>query len=115
MRLRAALVGAGLVGQASHALTLFEERERFEFVAVVDASETVRTAVAARYGASHAVATLDELLPLGVDAIVCAVPDAAHRDVTVAALDAGLHVFCEKPLALSVADCDDMLAAAERN
>jgi predicted dehydrogenase len=42
------------------------------------------------------------------------VPDAAHRDVTVAALDAGLHVFCEKPLALRVADCDEMLAAAER-
>jgi predicted dehydrogenase len=114
MRLRAALVGAGLVGQASHAQTLFEERERFEFVGVVDASETVRTAVAARYGAPHAVATLAELLPVGLDAIVCAVPDAAHRDVAVAGLDAGLHVFCEKPLALSVAECDDMLAAAGR-
>ena len=41
-RLRVALVGAGLVGQAEHAHFLWEERERFELVAVVDASPTVR-------------------------------------------------------------------------
>ena len=41
-RLRVALVGAGLVGQAAHAITLAEDRARFEFVAVVDPSATVR-------------------------------------------------------------------------
>jgi myo-inositol 2-dehydrogenase/D-chiro-inositol 1-dehydrogenase len=41
----------------------------------------------------------------GLDAIVLATPTALHADQIIAALDAGKHVFCEKPLALSVADC----------
>ena len=49
-RLRVGLVGAGLVGQAEHAFYLWEERERFAFVALADASATVRAAVGARYG-----------------------------------------------------------------
>src|SRR6266536_550730 len=49
-RLRVALFGAGLVGQAGHAPSLWDEHDRFEFVAVADPSASVRTAVAARYG-----------------------------------------------------------------
>src|SRR5689334_6555727 len=110
-RLRVGLFGAGLVGQASHAPTLWEERDRFEFVVVVDPSATVREAVASRYGVPNAVATLEEALALGLDAIVIAVPDPAHRPAVLTALRAGLHVFCEKPLAVSVAEVDDILAA----
>ena len=110
-RLRVALVGAGLVGQAAHAITLAEETDRFEFVAVVDPSATVSRAVADRYRVQHAVATLAEALPLGLDAVVVAVPDPAHRDVCVEALTAGLHVFCEKPLATSLEEVDEIIAA----
>ena len=110
-RLRVALFGAGLVGQAGHAPTLWEERELFEFAVVADPSATVRTAVAARYGVPHAVATLEEALALGLDAVVVAVPDPVHRSAVLAALRAGVHVFCEKPLAVTVAEVDEILAA----
>lgn len=110
-RLRVAVFGAGLVGQAGHAPTVWDERERFEFVAIADPSRTVRDAVAERYGVSHACATLEEAIALGLDAVVIAVPDPAHRDAVLAALRAGLHVFCEKPLAISLAECDEILAA----
>jgi predicted dehydrogenase len=50
-----------------------------------------------------------------VDAIYLPLPNSMHREWTVRAADAGKHVLCEKPLALSVAECDDMIAAAERN
>jgi len=110
-RLRTGLFGAGLVGQAAHAPTLWEERDRFEFLVVVDPSAVVRDAVAARYGVPNAVATLREAIDLGLDAIVIAVPDPAHRDAVLEALQAGLHVFCEKPLAVSVAEVDEILAA----
>ncbi len=110
-RLRVALFGAGLVGQAAHAPTLWDERDRFEFVAVADPSQTVRDAVAERYGLPHACATLEEAIDLGLDAVVIAVPDPAHRDAVLTALAAGLHVFCEKPLALSLAECDEIIAA----
>ncbi len=114
MRVRVALVGAGLVGQAAHAQTLWEERDRFELVAVADPSHEVRSAVAARYGIPHHAAILEDLLPAGLDAIVCAAPDAVHEEIAIGALRAGLHVFCEKPLALSVSACDAIIAAAER-
>jgi predicted dehydrogenase len=109
--LRVALFGTGLVGQASHAPTLWNDRDRFEFVAVADASLSVRQAVAARYGVPNACATLEEALSLGLDAVVIAVPDPAHRAAVLTALSAGVHVFCEKPLAVSLVECDEILAA----
>ena len=110
-RLRVALYGAGLVGQAGHAPSLWDDRDRFDLVAIVDPSATVRTAVATRYGVPPACATLDDALELGLDAVVIAVPDPAHRAAVVTALRAGVHVFCEKPLAVSLAECDEILAA----
>ena len=109
-RLRVALFGAGLVGQAAHAPTLWDERDLFEFVAVADPSETVRSAVAERYGIPNACASLEDALALGLDAVVIAVPDPAHRSAVLTALRAGVHVFCEKPLAVSLAECDEILA-----
>ena len=109
--LRVALVGGGLVGQAAHAITLAEDRARFEFVAVVDPSATVRNGVAARYGVPHAVGTLAEAVALGLDAVVVAVPDPAHLATCLEALAAGLHVFCEKPLVTRLADADALIAA----
>src|SRR5689334_10315305 len=82
-RLRVALVGAGLVGQAEHAFYLWEERERFQLAAVVDASRTVREGVAERYGTARTAASLDELDAAQLDAVVVCVPDGLHRDVVV--------------------------------
>lgn len=50
----------------------------------------------------------------GVDAVVIALPHWLHCDVTIAALQAGKHVLLEKPMAMTVAECDAMIAAAER-
>jgi predicted dehydrogenase len=109
-RLRVALYGAGLVGQAGHAPSLWDDRDRFDLIAIADPSATVRTAVATRYGVARACATLEDALELGLDAVVIAVPDPAHRPAVLTALRAGVHVFCEKPLALSLAECDEILA-----
>ncbi|MCQ2432204.1 MAG: Gfo/Idh/MocA family oxidoreductase [Clostridia bacterium] len=48
-----------------------------------------------------------------VDIIVCATPNDVHKDIVIRALKAGKNVVCEKPVALSVADFDDMCAAAK--
>ncbi|MGH6720098.1 MAG: Gfo/Idh/MocA family protein, partial [Alphaproteobacteria bacterium] len=107
-------IGAGLVGQAEHAFYLWEERERFAFVALADASPAVRAALGARYGIPRVHDSIEGLLGEDLEAVVIATPDPYHAAFTVASLDAGLHVLCEKPLALTVADCDAIAAARDR-
>src|SRR5499427_10394135 len=113
-RLRVGLVGAGLVGQAEHAFYLWEERERFAFVGLADASASVRAALKERYGLADVHADLGGLLSAKLDALVIAAPDPFHPDLAVAALEAGLHVLCEKPLSLTLAGCDRIAAARDR-
>jgi predicted dehydrogenase len=102
------------VGQAEHAFFLWEERDRFEFCAIADASAQVRAAVGDRYGLEHRVARVEDLAGLGLDVVVCAVPDAFHPATVEAALGLGLHVLCEKPLALTLPLCDRIIAARDR-
>ena len=113
-RLRVALVGCGLVGQAEHAFYLSTNGDLFDFAALVDASATVRESVGERYRVPVRVASVDELDASAVDAIVCATPDVFHSDVVLWALDHGLHVLCEKPLAFTLRECDEMIAARDK-
>jgi predicted dehydrogenase len=56
---------------------------------------------------------LEELLASDVQAVLVATPSHTHRPLTVALALAGKHVFVEKPMALTVAECDAMIAAAQ--
>ena len=58
----------------------------------------------------------EELLADGeVDIVLCATPNDVHKEIVIDALNAKKHVICEKPVALSVDDFDDMVAAAKKN
>src|SRR5688572_10913920 len=114
-KLRVGLIGAGLVAQAEHAFYIWEDRERFDFVGLADASPAVRRSVGARYRIPHLVPDLKGLLTCDLDAIVIAAPDAFHPELAIAALDAGLHVLCEKPLALTLGGCDGIASARDRS
>lgn len=62
-----------------------------------------------------AYAKLDDLLnDRDVDLVDVCLPPAQHADVTIRALEAGKHVFCEKPMSLTLADCERMTAAAKK-
>jgi len=70
--------------------------------------------LAADYGVEH-VASFDDLLARAdIDAVVIATPHAQHVDQVVAAARAGKHVLVEKPMALDTAECEAMIAAAQR-
>ena len=114
-RLRVGLVGAGLVGQAEHAFYLWEERERFQFVALADASAKVREAVGARYGLERTAPDLKGILGAKLDALVISAPDPFHPELAATALEAGLHVLCEKPLALTLSGIDRIKAARDKS
>lgn len=57
---------------------------------------------------------LEKLLQLELDAIAVITPNYTHKEIVIACLEAGKNVFCEKPMALTVADCNEMIGAVER-
>lgn len=108
---RVGLVGAGRAG-AVHARNIRNHAADAHMVAIVDDDTGRAEDLAAEVG-GRAFATLgDAAQAVGIDAVVIATPTFTHRDLALEAFGHGLHVFCEKPLALSAAECDDMIGAA---
>lgn len=108
---RAALVGAGLVGQVCHLVTLTRPGSAIRLGAVVDASSSRARAIADANGVPSGT-TLADVAGAGIDAVVIAAPDPSHRPLIEESLERGWHVFCEKPLALTATDCEALAAAA---
>ena len=109
--LSVAVVGAGRAGRV-HALNLHHHVRRADVVCVVDADGERAGALAADLDGVPHVQTLEDALATDVDAVVIAAPTFTHADLAATAAAAGKHVFCEKPMALSLAECDRMIAAA---
>lgn len=110
-RLRLGLIGAGSMGLSLAKAA--RARDDVEIVAVADVVPEAAQRAALELG-GHALTSHAELLSRDdVDAVLVATPNFAHREVVIAAAQAGKHVFCEKPMALCVADCDAMIEAAK--
>src|SRR5438128_4476594 len=89
--------------------------DRFELAALGEPSATVREALGARYGIPATHADYRGLLDAGgLDALVVCSPAGTHAEVVLAALDAGLHVLVEKPMCITLADADAIVAARDR-
>lgn len=87
---------------------------RARLVAVASRSESRATDYAAEWGIPQAYGSYQALLDdPDVDVIYVSLPNSLHAEWTVRALEAGKHVLCEKPLALSVTECDQIMAAAQ--
>ena len=112
--LRAAIVGTGAIANA-HAAALAATSDA-ELVAVVDRDPELARAFAERWGGPASFDSLDALLASGgIDVLHVCTPPGVHAEQAIAALDAGLHVVCEKPAALSLDELDAMTDAAARN
>jgi UDP-N-acetyl-2-amino-2-deoxyglucuronate dehydrogenase len=112
-RVRAGLIGCGKIA-ATHAMAL-NTLEEAEFVACCDRDEDRARQLAAKYGVPHVYADAGELVRSGtVDVVLVCTPHPAHEPVVVAAAEAGVHVLCEKPLAISLAEADRMIEATRR-
>lgn len=84
-------------------------------VAVCDSDPATLGKRAHELGAEIAVTDYRDLLDAGLDAVLIATPDDTHAEIACSALEAGLPVFLEKPLATTIEDCDAILAAAARS
>lgn len=111
---RAGVIGLGRSGWFLHAQRLAQDPQ-YQLVAVVD-PEAERRREAEKELGCRAYATAQELIADGeIEMIAIATPSHTHGELTCAALDAGKHVLVEKPMAVSVAEAQAMIDAAQRN
>lgn len=108
-----AIVGAGNISRAH--LSALRDSPLGRVVGLFDADRSRAEARAAEFGVPKVYATWEELRgdpEVGIVAVL--VPPDLHARYTIEALEAGKNVLCEKPLGADVAECDQMIAAAER-
>ncbi|CAJ0786500.1 Glucose--fructose oxidoreductase [Ralstonia psammae] len=111
---RYAVVGAGWISQAAFLPGVAQSGNSI-VTALVTGDEAKATVLADRYGIEHVhgYADYDQLLTSGdIDAIYLALPNDMHRQYALPALQRGIHVLLEKPMATSEADCEAMIEAA---
>lgn len=113
--IRVCMVGAGRVGR-NHSRTIIEHIPGADCVALVDPVEATLRATAAEFGYPSSFTSLEQALAtIAFDAVVITTPTFTHRALAVQAAEAKKHVFLEKPMALDLAECDAIIAAARRN
>lgn len=109
---RVAFIGAGAIVQRGH-IPAFQRIANTEAVAVCDVNEERAQAVAVEAGIPQAYQSYDQMLAeVQPDIVVVATPNVFHKPMSIAALQAGAHVLCEKPLALTYADAKEMFDVA---
>jgi predicted dehydrogenase len=107
--MRLGLIGAG--GFGAHTADLVREIDGIELVGVADVNVESAERVAASHGIPHWADHVALLRECHCDAVAVVTPHNAHRDIVIDAARAGHHVFCEKAMAITVADCHDMIEA----
>jgi predicted dehydrogenase len=113
--MRFGLVGCGWIVERCHAPSM-ARADGVEVVAVADPSPGRADIVGDLFGLDRAARYADyrDLLERDdIDVISVGTPPTTHREIVEAAAARGVHVLCEKPLALNLADCDAMVRAAE--
>lgn len=111
MELNVCVLGCGQLGQV-HART-WPQVDGARVVAVADPLEDRARTLGEEIGCAWYADYREALSTPGLNAVSVAVPSAFHRDCTLAAIEAGCHVICEKPLALSLEHAREMIRAAE--
>ncbi len=110
--LRTGVIGCGGLGPSEAKIS--HEMEGIELVGVVDVNIESAQAVADELGVK-AFTNHGDLLDEKLDAVLVVTPTWTHREICVDAANAGIAVFCEKPMALKLDDCDAMIEATDKN
>ncbi|RWO61195.1 Gfo/Idh/MocA family oxidoreductase [Mesorhizobium sp.] len=112
MTVRWGLIGASTIAR-QFVINAIRAQPNSEITAVMSSSPERAAAYAKENGISLAVSTLDALLGSDIDAVYISTTNELHLEQALAAITAGKHVLCEKPLALTSADARKMVAAAK--
>ncbi len=110
-----AIIGGGNFAQDVHIPELMRRKEFFVKTILTKQGHTAAK-IARYYGIPEVASSYEDILAdSDIDVIVIVTPHSTHRDYVVAAIKAGKHVFCEKPLALTREQCQDIYSALVAN
>ncbi|MEM0451980.1 MAG: Gfo/Idh/MocA family oxidoreductase [Nitrososphaerota archaeon] len=114
-RVKVCVVGAGRAGEV-HVLNLSRRIPIAELVAIVDMDLGLAKQLSEKIGGVHCYQTLSEALKNEeIEAVFITTPTFTHCPLTIEAAEAGVHVFCEKPMALSLEEADKMISVTKKN
>lgn len=112
--LRIGIIGCGKIAQLRH-LPEYMDNPNAEIVGLYDVDINRANEIAKQYG-STVYQSVEELLEDdSIDAISVCAANAFHAPITIAALNKGKHVLCEKPMATTLSDCEAMVEASEKS
>lgn len=111
--IKVGIIGCGKVALVRHAPE-YDDNPNSQLCAYYDENPARARAMADKFG-GKACGGIQELLESGIDAVSVCTANVSHGEITVRALDAGLHVLCEKPMAVTIEECLSMTGAARRN
>lgn len=112
MELSVGVIGAG--GMGSRHVRHWSRVPGAKVTAIADLFDVEKARALAAGVEAEAFSTAETMLASGCDVVSICTPTDSHRVLAEQALAAGCHVLCEKPMALSLEDCDAMIAAAEK-
>ena len=110
-RIKIGIVGAGYVSK--HHISALRTLDFVEIVGIADLNLEAAQSMAAQFNIPVACSRLAELADAKPDAVYILTPPSTHGALAIEALESGCHVFVEKPMAESLAECDAMIAKAE--
>lgn len=114
-KIKIAMIGAGNIAKAH--LDSYSRVDNAEIYAICDINENILHDTANLFGIERRYTDIDTMLEElpELDAADVCVWNCSHAECSIKALNAGLHVLCEKPMAYSAKEAEEMLAAAEKN
>jgi predicted dehydrogenase len=111
--MKVGVIGLGWAGQQH--MDAYTALDGVELTAIAGLEDDMRASLGSEHAVPHAFARWEDLVALdGLEAVSIAVPTFLHAPIAVAALERGLHVLCEKPIALNAAEASSMVEAARR-
>jgi predicted dehydrogenase len=113
---RYAVVGMGHIAQVAVLPAFAHAKRNSRLAAIVSDDPTKRRELGRRYKleATYSYDQYDDCLS-NVDAVYLALPNSQHAEYTIRAANAGVHVLCEKPMAVTVRECEKMIDACRKN
>lgn len=114
-KLKVGVVGCGLVAKKRHIPAFLRLKKDVDLCAVCDLNEAVARSAAKEFSISHVYSDVSEMFSKeGLNVVDICTPPQVHAPIAIEAMESGCHVLLEKPMALNVSDCDEMIKISKK-